>query len=759
MDLAIIVINWNTRQTLHECLASIKTNVKNISVETVLVDNGSTDGSVDMVRENYPDIRIIQNPENYGFARAANQGLQQTNPSTRLPPEARLAKGGRTSPSTGRRTSARYKLILNSDTLITPNALEELVRYLNKHPKTALAGPQLLNLDGSRQNSFANFPTVIGELFNRSILEVLFPKRYPSKRQVRTEPFAVDSLVGACMMVRSSAIKNFGLLDEDYFVFLEETDWCLRIRRQGYEINVVPAARVYHLQGETKKQLLIPAKIEYLNSLYKFFRKHRSNACCLLMGIGQPLKIMFEFLTTFTAMVLTLGLVKKLKNKTSVLFNICLWHFRLRPERMTLKHWQPTTRPLIRVNWLIKSSFLEEALNNLEFSEDLNPRGKGLFFELLKEHKVKKLWRLTIHGTENIYLLKIYHGYHPFNWLRRLFQGPKAMKEFNLSRQVAYRGVNTIVPEAVGVSRKAPRGLFFSILVTRELKTCSNLSAYFLTPAGVAPFDQPTRTKNILAYGQLANTIHKRGIRQEDFDPNNILIQTLPDHRFKLWFIDLERVKLGRRLDIEEQIWSLAKLNRIRERISTPDRIRFLKAYLNFKGRAITKTWLKKIKEAQDQITEQNYRWAKLVSWIESRNIGRYHSAQFKGFYRKKYPQLHQPGFTKEEINRLVHHLDEAGEITKEIPGSGRSNGSDQAAGPVTVKIFPGYGTAKKLWAELNACLRIHRPLVLPVAVLKKKNKRPGYLIYQSLTTETPPPAFFRNERIEQRLTELKKMI
>ena len=790
MDVSIIIINWNTAAALRDCLASIYNNVKNISYEILVVDNGSTDGSPEMVRQNYPQARILQNQGNYGFARAANQGLRQT--------------GG------------RYKLILKSDTQITSGALEELTKYLDTHPNCALAGPQLINRDETRQNSFANFPSLTGELLNRSILELLFPKKYPSKRQARNEPFSVESLVGACMIVRNEFLNRVGFLDEDYFFFLEETDWCLRIRKNGYQVAVVPAARVYHLQGETKKQDLIPAKIEYLNSLYKFFSKHKPPLSYSILRILKPLKIMLEFLMTFIALIATAGLIKKVRKKTLVYFNLALWHLLLCPERMTLKYRQKQAREPVRIHWLIKDPLLAGSLEKLEFSPELVPACPGWSFELLKNHKVKKLWRIKTSDSPDIYLLKLYRRTHPFSWLKILFYGPKAEREFNLSKRIAYRGIPTIIPNAVGISR-IPRGVSycgrntvgvesFSILISKEIKDCSNLSHYLLTAEGMAPspplagqVNQAARKKIIQSYGQLANQVHQKGIRQEDFDPNNILIQFSPPaagsindefkqvhhplvgrskpllgpddtevrtsayphynchnsgiHLFKLFLIDLERVKLGLPLSIRERIKSLAKLNRIRGRISTADRFRFLRSYLNRSpditsgrsDRAIMKTWIQKIKEAQDLIMEQNYRWIKKISLWENRNIGRYDDEQFQGFYRKKYPQLKQNGYNYEQVSQFISYL---------------GNSEQMPFNQVKLKIFPDYRQAKKLWQELNALLKIYRPAVLPVAVLKQKNKRAGYLLSQPLTSSfPPPPAFFLNLKIEQRLTEVKKMI
>ena len=172
MDLSFIIVNWNTRGSLLNCLESVTRSLsENWTHEIFVVDNGSTDGSVEEVRRAYPNVVLLENPKNLGFARANNQAL-------------RLAQG-------------RFFVLLNTDVRFAPGALNTLVDYIAEHPDAGMVGGQLLNRDGSRQNSFSTFPSLATELLNKSMLKILFPWWFPGKSKKFKAPAKVDSLIGA----------------------------------------------------------------------------------------------------------------------------------------------------------------------------------------------------------------------------------------------------------------------------------------------------------------------------------------------------------------------------------------------------------------------------------------------------------------------------------------------------------------------------------------------------------------------------------
>ncbi len=252
-DLSIIIVSWNVRDLVLDCLASIEDAGLQLAYEVILVDNGSEDGTVRAVQMQFHDVHVIALPRNVGFGAGNNQGLLKMN--------------------------GRHAVLLNSDTIVLPGGLERCVEYLDQNPDVGVVGPQLLNPDRTKQNCIHNAPTLISELVSQSLLRRMFPRRYPSKRIDYSEPVDVEAVLGACLFVRREVVQRVGMIDEDYFFFLEETDWCHQIRERGWKVVHLPDAQVIHLYGEsTKKKVPLQTRIEYYRSRYTFFRKNRTRA-------------------------------------------------------------------------------------------------------------------------------------------------------------------------------------------------------------------------------------------------------------------------------------------------------------------------------------------------------------------------------------------------------------------------------------------------------------------------------------------------
>jgi hypothetical protein len=204
-----------------------------------------------------------------------------------------------------------------------------------------MAGPRMVGGDGRAQNSFDNFPTLATELLNKSLLRLVMPERYTSKSTKATEPFEVESLIGACIAIRASAMRRVGLLDEDYFFFLEETDWCLRMRRAGFRIYHLPQVEIVHLQGQSKKMRPALSWIEYYRSLYLFFKKHRSPATYYTLRLCRFLKLGVNLLLTVLGLLLTAGAKRRYREKTVVYGRILWWHLCLCPAGVGLGRTTP----------------------------------------------------------------------------------------------------------------------------------------------------------------------------------------------------------------------------------------------------------------------------------------------------------------------------------------------------------------------------------------------------------------------------------
>lgn len=308
VDISFIIVNWNTRSILINCLNSIYKTVTDIDSEIYVVDNNSTDGSQEAVKNGFPDVMLIENNTNTGFAHANNQALS-------------VMQG-------------RFAVLLNSDAVLQEGAIESLLNFMNNTPEAGIAGVQLLNDDGSRQNSIDNFPSLETEIFNKSILRLIFPNKYPGKGRIYHNPIEVDSVIGACMMIRKEAMDEVGSLDEDYFIFLEETDWCFRMHKKGWKVYHVPDTRVFHLSGHSKRKAPGESQIEYYKSLYKFFRKNRSPISYITIRILKPCKIFINVLLNILGNLITLFQNEKLRNRLLKYYKLLIWHLLLCPDDM-----------------------------------------------------------------------------------------------------------------------------------------------------------------------------------------------------------------------------------------------------------------------------------------------------------------------------------------------------------------------------------------------------------------------------------------
>ena len=313
MDLSIVIVTWNTKEVLLDCLASLEREVLGrrdpgrIEVETLVVDNGSSDGTVAEVRARFPWAQVIALPENLGFAAGNNVGL--------------------------RKCSGRHAVLLNSDTVLRHDALEACVRFLDAHPDVGVVGPQLLNPDGSKQNSIHNFPSLVTELVPKGLLEVLMPRRFPSKRFEHAGPIDVEAVLGACLVVRREVLEQVGPMPEDYFVFLEETDWCLRIRRAGWRVVHLPGARVVHVFGaSSKKKQPAETRLEYHRSLYHFFRKHRGLPAAAAVVALRFVKALWYVVSELPGVVTVRG-----RSRWRGRWLVLAWHLRGCPEDWGLR--------------------------------------------------------------------------------------------------------------------------------------------------------------------------------------------------------------------------------------------------------------------------------------------------------------------------------------------------------------------------------------------------------------------------------------
>ena len=254
--LSVIIVNHNAKDFLRQCLTSLYGLEGSLSLEIIVVDNKSHDGSGRMVHEHFPAVHLIENTENVGFARGNNIGIRES--------------------------QGEYILLLNSDTKVVDNAIEKLVAFLDSHPDVAVVTSRLVYPNMTDQGVARMFPTPMNALFGRrSLLTRLFPnnkysKRYMiSRRNQSEEPFEVDWVSGACLMVRKKVIEDVGLLDEKFFMYWEDADLCFRIKQKNWKIYCIPEAIVIHFEGKSsQKQKNSRMIIEFNKGVYRYYRKH-----------------------------------------------------------------------------------------------------------------------------------------------------------------------------------------------------------------------------------------------------------------------------------------------------------------------------------------------------------------------------------------------------------------------------------------------------------------------------------------------------
>lgn len=253
-DLSIVIVNWNVRELLRNCLKSLYAQTQAITFEAFVVDNASSDGSAEMVENEFPQVNLIKNENNLGFAKANNQAIKQSR--------------------------GKYVLLLNPDTIVLDKAIVKLVQFMDEHIDIGAAGPKIMGSDNSVQLSCGmHFPTPWTELWTLTRLSYLFPKNrifgrclmgYWSHNDTRE----VDVVSGACIMVRREAIEEVGLLDEHFFLIAEEVDWCYRMKKAGWKVYLYANAEIVHFLGQSMQRSLINTNLEGYKSMYLFYRKH-----------------------------------------------------------------------------------------------------------------------------------------------------------------------------------------------------------------------------------------------------------------------------------------------------------------------------------------------------------------------------------------------------------------------------------------------------------------------------------------------------
>jgi len=250
-QVSVVIVSWNTRELLRACLQSLRQAASDLAggMEVVVVDNASRDGSAEMVRADFPEVDVVCNTSNRGFAAANNQGIP--------------------------RTRGQHVLLLNPDTEGTAGFLSTLVSFLEVHPEAGAVGPRVRGSKGEIQVSCYPLPTVTRELWRLLYLDRIRAfGTYPTALFETSAPKRVEAILGACLLVRRDALDDAGLLDEQFFIYTEEIDLCRRLQDRGWHLYWVPQSEIVHHGGASTSQVGRPMFVELYRSKVQYFRKH-----------------------------------------------------------------------------------------------------------------------------------------------------------------------------------------------------------------------------------------------------------------------------------------------------------------------------------------------------------------------------------------------------------------------------------------------------------------------------------------------------
>lgn len=253
--LSVVIVSWNVAESLRACLSSVIGSSSGLNPEIIVVDNNSSDDSCKICREMHPQVRLISLKENFGFAKANNIAIKDCN--------------------------SKYILLLNPDATIQTDAIHSLLEFIEANEKVGAIGPKIIESSGKVQGSARKFPSLRTAFLGRtSILQKLLRKSKAAQDEIpclshnSSKPLEVEWVSGACMMVRRETIEQVGLLDEKFFMYWEDADWCYRMKRHGWKIFWVPAAKITHNTGQSSSKSRSRTIIAFHKSIYYYFEKN-----------------------------------------------------------------------------------------------------------------------------------------------------------------------------------------------------------------------------------------------------------------------------------------------------------------------------------------------------------------------------------------------------------------------------------------------------------------------------------------------------
>lgn len=265
-EVSVIFVNYNDKVYLKECLSSLEESALHFRLELIVVDNNSSDGSQEFIRSHFPRVKLICNSENKGFAKASNQGIRES--------------------------QGDFLLFLNTDTIVSSEALSLLLQEIKANPQVGAVGPALLKGENQHQVSFGRRVSFGSEFLQKSLFNPYYKLMLKHSRKKKE----VGWLSAACLLAKKDVLEEVYMFDENFFLYFEDIDLCLRIREKGWKLVYIPQAEVFHKGGATTSSLVVSSRHEYRKSQLYFYQKHNSRGSLFLLRIYLYLNFCLLFL-------------------------------------------------------------------------------------------------------------------------------------------------------------------------------------------------------------------------------------------------------------------------------------------------------------------------------------------------------------------------------------------------------------------------------------------------------------------------------
>jgi GT2 family glycosyltransferase/tRNA A-37 threonylcarbamoyl transferase component Bud32 len=502
---SIIIVTIGYDKLLRECIDSIHKHVK-CDFEVILVNNDVK--PLTNLHSRKPII--IENGRNLGFARAVNKGI--------------IAAGG------------DMILLLNSDTRLIDDCLTPMVSFLSSRMDAGLCGVQLIFQDNKLQNSVDMIPNVFTQILNKSILKIVFPKTYPSKRSGFKKPVEVPSIIGACMMIKRDAIDSIGMLDEGFFFYLEETDFCKRAKDHGFGVWHLPGIKVVHHQGKTAKKLDIRRKIEFQRSMFRFFIKHKDLSQTIIFYICMIIKSAVKSLIN-----LPFILGPKSRDKFFKSGAVFLWYILGSPKGWGLEYKIPEYIKTKKnhYKWFLteKSDIPQQAIHPGAFMNSFSDK-------VLNRSRTALMKSGTLDG-KTIYL-KRYNFKGIKDAIKNLFRKSRAQKAFEAALMLECLGLGT--PGVLFACERRVFGFLLDSYIATQGIHAIDLVKYVQENF----YDH----KDIIMLAKYIRRIHEMGIMHTDLKGENILI-----NKKDIFLIDMDRLRRLRFISHRRIAKNLSYLN------------------------------------------------------------------------------------------------------------------------------------------------------------------------------------------------------